>query len=186
MEIRGAGHKPNPVPGANRGRSYIWDGGYPPPQAILPGDYNGTGSSSPPIRSCSGWGLPSQPGRPACWWALTPPFHPYPSTSLPFDKLRAVFFLWHFPGVAPAGCYPAPCPVEFGLSSNSLKNPRPSRLLLDSINFNQLREKTSPGRIIRIFIEDEHSTTCFAIYKWLTCLQFDNPLGGNHRKAPPA
>jgi hypothetical protein len=26
---------------------------------------------------CSGWGLPSHPGHPGCWWALTPPFHPY-------------------------------------------------------------------------------------------------------------
>lgn len=30
---------------------------------------------------------------------------------------RAVCFLWHFPGVTPSGCYPAPCPAEFGLSS---------------------------------------------------------------------
>ncbi len=29
----------------------------------------------------------------------------------------AVCFLWHFPGVAPAGRYPAPCPVQPGLSS---------------------------------------------------------------------
>ena len=27
---------------------------------------------------CSGWGLPSRPGRPGRWWSLTPPFHPYP------------------------------------------------------------------------------------------------------------
>jgi hypothetical protein len=26
---------------------------------------------------CSGRGLPSQPGRPGCWCALTAPFHPY-------------------------------------------------------------------------------------------------------------
>jgi len=31
----------------------------------------------PPIWSCSGWGLPSYPGHPGYWWALTPPFHPY-------------------------------------------------------------------------------------------------------------
>src|SRR3954468_16978369 len=29
--------------------------------------------------SCSGWGLPSHPGHPGCWWSLTPPFHPYPA-----------------------------------------------------------------------------------------------------------
>jgi len=31
----------------------------------------------PSAWSCSGWGLPSQAGHPACWWALTSPFHPY-------------------------------------------------------------------------------------------------------------
>jgi len=31
-----------------------------------------------PIWSCSGWGLPSFPGHPGNWWALTSPFHPYP------------------------------------------------------------------------------------------------------------
>jgi len=31
-----------------------------------------------PSWPCSGWGLPSHPGHPGCWWALTPPFHPYP------------------------------------------------------------------------------------------------------------
>ena len=30
-----------------------------------------------PIRPCSHWGLPSQRSYPLCWWALTPPFHPY-------------------------------------------------------------------------------------------------------------
>ena len=26
---------------------------------------------------CFGWGLPSHPGHPGCWCALTAPFHPY-------------------------------------------------------------------------------------------------------------
>jgi hypothetical protein len=30
-----------------------------------------------PIRPCSGWGLPSRPGHPERWCALTAPFHPY-------------------------------------------------------------------------------------------------------------
>jgi|GEM_PF-1081898 len=30
---------------------------------------------------------------------------------------RGGMFLWHFPRVTPPGRYPAPCPVEFGLSS---------------------------------------------------------------------
>ena len=30
-----------------------------------------------PIWSCTGWGLPSFPGHPENWCALTAPFHPY-------------------------------------------------------------------------------------------------------------
>ena len=44
---------------------------------------------------CSGWGLPSHPGHPGCWWSLAPPFHPYPA------ERRAVCFLWHFPAGRP-------------------------------------------------------------------------------------
>jgi len=32
-----------------------------------------------PIWSCTGWGLPSFPGHPGNWCALTAPFHPYPT-----------------------------------------------------------------------------------------------------------
>ena len=44
---------------------------------------------------CFGWGLPSHPGHPGCWCALTAPFHPYrrPQTS----GTAAVCFLWHCP-----------------------------------------------------------------------------------------
>ncbi len=70
----------------------------------------------PPIRSCSGWGFPSCSGHPEYWWALTPPFHPYPLPSSEFGirsktpedftrhslpvtpaLIGAVSFLWHFP-----------------------------------------------------------------------------------------
>ena len=34
---------------------------------------------SSPIWSCTGWGLPSFPGHPENWCALTAPFHPYPA-----------------------------------------------------------------------------------------------------------
>jgi len=37
------------------------------------------GRSCLPIWPCSGWGLPSYPGHPGYWWALTSPFHPYPA-----------------------------------------------------------------------------------------------------------
>src|SRR5690554_2750930 len=40
---------------------------------------------------------------PVARWALTPPFHPCPADAGRFA------FCGTFPGVAPAGCYPAPC-----------------------------------------------------------------------------
>jgi len=48
---------------------------------------------------------------PSRWWALTPPFHPC------LALLEAVCFCGTFRRVTPPGCYPAPCPVELGLSS---------------------------------------------------------------------
>ena len=52
-----------------------------------------------PIRSCSRWGLPSFPGHPRNWCALTAPFHPYPSLNSKKKHIecQAVSFLWHFP-----------------------------------------------------------------------------------------
>jgi hypothetical protein len=43
-----------------------------------------------PMWSCSRRGFPSIPGHPGIWWALTPPFHPYPCTG-------RSSFLWHCP-----------------------------------------------------------------------------------------
>ena len=40
----------------------------------LPGDQRAGRPS--PVRPCSRWGLPSRPGRPGRWCALTAPFHP--------------------------------------------------------------------------------------------------------------
>ena len=42
-----------------------------------------------PMWPCSRRGLPSIPGRPVTWWALTPPFHPCPC--------GRSSFLWHYP-----------------------------------------------------------------------------------------
>ncbi len=50
-------------------------------------------------------------------WSLTPPFHPYRITS-------AVYFCCTFLEVASTGSYPAPCPMELGLSSLTLACPR--------------------------------------------------------------
>jgi len=48
------------------------------------------------------------------WCALTAPFHPCPASP---KRCRAVCFCATFRRVAPPGCYPAPCPMELGLSS---------------------------------------------------------------------
>ena len=60
---------------------------------------------------CSGWGLPSHASHLACWWSLTPPFHPYQDFSWRFAFCGTV------PRVTPGGRYPPPCPMESGLSS---------------------------------------------------------------------
>src|SRR5882724_5097576 len=43
----------------------------------LPGSRNEPDRLMLPVWPCTGWGLPSQASRPACWCALTAPFHPY-------------------------------------------------------------------------------------------------------------
>ena len=48
------------------------------------------------IWSCTRWGLPSFPGHPRNWCALTAPFHPYPAPNQSV-WFRAVYFLLHFP-----------------------------------------------------------------------------------------
>jgi hypothetical protein len=77
-------------------RPFLWDAGYPAPLAAYPSADSGRAGLRTSlwvprperachtmrrcVRSawpCSGWGLPSQPGRPGCWCALTAPFHPY-------------------------------------------------------------------------------------------------------------
>ena len=51
-----------------------------------------------PIWSCTGWGLPSFPGHPGNWCALTTPFHPYrPQNNNHCFRALAVYFLLHFP-----------------------------------------------------------------------------------------
>ena len=96
----GAGRKPNSVPAA----------GFP-----ASGDDHSSGASvagyllrptrelgraaleRSSIWSCTGWGLPSFPGHPGNWCALTAPFHPYRSP-LPGGIMGpAVCFLLHFP-----------------------------------------------------------------------------------------
>ena len=53
----------------------------PSPSSDLPGNIGRASLKRSPIWSCSCRGLPSRQSCLCRWWALTPPFHPYPSTS---------------------------------------------------------------------------------------------------------
>jgi hypothetical protein len=59
-------------------------------------------------------GLPSRPGRPSRWWALTPPFHPYLCALAFAWSPSAVCFLLHCPSGRPAWVLPSvmPCGVR--------------------------------------------------------------------------
>src|ERR1700730_18854291 len=62
-------HLDTPLPGASSG--------LPAGSGEQPSD---ACAATPPLRHswpCFGWGLPSHPGHPGCWCALTAPFHPY-------------------------------------------------------------------------------------------------------------
>ncbi len=95
-------------PGYRR-RSFICGCRLPGISCDLPGSIRRAVLKRSPIRSCTGWGLPSFPGRPGNWCALTAPFHPYPAPTFiirtvsglpePDNKsgCRAVCFLLHLP-----------------------------------------------------------------------------------------
>lgn len=73
-------------------RSFLWDTACVGTSSDLPGSIRRAALNRSPIWSCTGWGLPSFPGRPGNWCALTAPFHPYQTTAC-----LAVCSLWHFP-----------------------------------------------------------------------------------------
>ena len=97
---------------------------------------------APAVRSCSGRGLPSHRSHLRCWWALTPPFHPYQ----PVPR-QAVYSLWHCPAGRPGWPLATallcgartfldlPVPQEYrgrpvGSSAQcTLSSPEPARLL---------------------------------------------------------
>ena len=91
-----------------------------------------------PIRSFSGWGLPGRP-------VTRPPVRSY-RTVAPLPPMRAaVYFCGTFPGVTPAGRYPAPCPTELGLSSGAIKPPRPSSPVKASLTLSHIIAHLSPN-----------------------------------------
>ncbi len=56
---------------------------------------------------------------PRRWWALTPPFHPYPRSSRGRSPFCATFHR-----LSPSGVSPASCPAVSGLSSDARRRPR--------------------------------------------------------------
>ena len=82
-----------------------------------------------PSWPCSGWGLPSRPGRPGRWWSLTPPFHPYLPGPASGRTGAAVCFLWHCPAGHPGSVLPTtlPCGARTFLTAHRAARP-PGRL----------------------------------------------------------
>ncbi len=78
----------------------------------LPG-VHGTGSP-PPAWPCSRWGLPSRPGHPGRWCALTAPFHPYLCAGSGDPTPSAVCSLLRCPAGRPDWVLPStvPCGVR--------------------------------------------------------------------------
>jgi hypothetical protein len=120
-----------------------------------------TDGAIPPVWPCSRWGLPQPIGHPIAGELLPRHFN--------LTCCQAVCFCGTFPGVTPAGRYPASRSVEFGLSSgspqaardcfaysdpsstiSSLRSPRQSNSSIQSSQGIQTgrqrtRQKCSPG-----------------------------------------
>ncbi len=77
----------------------------------------------PPIRSCSGWGLPGQPVTwlPVRSYRTVSPLLSANPTLYGLNQTGERFnFCGTFLRVTPTGSYPAPSPMEFGLSSSAI------------------------------------------------------------------
>ena len=113
-----------------------------PVRRVLLPQARASSPQAPAVRSCSGRGLPSHRSHLRCWWALTPPFHPYQ----PVPR-QAVYSLWHCPAGRPGWPLATallcgartfldlPVPQEYrgrpvGSSAQcTLSSPEPARLL---------------------------------------------------------
>ena len=140
-----------------------------------------------PIWPCSGWGLPGRP-------VTRPPVRSYRTvSSLPATGRRSDFCCT-FPGVAPAGRYPAPCPVLFGLSSDGATADTARDRLTGSLPINAGYHETNPavrlhGRVRlqnkRVLLADGPVT--YAAAPGLTRLQpppADIDLSAQHQGPP--
>ena len=104
--------KPSSVEGGHLSRPIVTDGFKRNPESL-------TGRLKRSFVSCSEWGLHrGQVARPRVSSYLTfPPLH---------ARGHAVSLCCTLPGVAPAGRYPALCPMELGLSSHLSARGRPA------------------------------------------------------------
>lgn|GEM_PF-4051407 len=123
INTAGSASKPNPVPIRHRLPDtratiiHLQGGCCHSPHATYPEAMNGPFLKiSFPIWSCTGRGLPSFPGHPENWCALTAPFHPY-------QNILKILYTGGLLSVALSFTSPRlhvmerPCPVVFGLSS---------------------------------------------------------------------
>ena len=102
-----------------RGRSSISGGDCSPPLAAYPGlDRR---AAVVPVWPCSGWGLPSRPVTRLAGGLLP---HRFTLACARLAGHRRFVLCGTFRRVTPPGRYPAPCPMESGLSSGF--TPRPS------------------------------------------------------------
>lgn len=113
-----------PPCGVRTWRPFVLDADCSAPRATYPDGRTGNSPEGCPSRHPYsvllpvGFAVPLP--LPAARWALTPPFHPYPAYRSVPSRRRArgeradlsagrSAFCGTFPGVAPAGRYPAPC-----------------------------------------------------------------------------
>src|SRR5207247_2402910 len=99
---------------SRRRRPSLWGPRCRDPRAAYPG---ASGGPPAPCLALLRVGFAQPAGHPAAGELLPHRFTLAPASAASRRRWLAVWSLWHFPRVAPPGCYPAPCPVESGLSS---------------------------------------------------------------------
>jgi len=87
-------------------------GSFLPPDATYPEAERATPYAS--LLGLAPSGVCQASPLPDCRWSLTPPFQLNPVRCA---AARSFLFCGTFRRVTPPGCYPALCPLEFGLSS---------------------------------------------------------------------
>jgi hypothetical protein len=116
-----------------------------------------------PIWSCTGWGLPSFPGHPGNWCALTAPFHPYPSPSRSAGRTGGILS------------------VALSFASPRLHVMKHPALRCSDFPPDQILIQRSFG-LLRPFVKffpENNSLTAGTIFQAVTALEFIVNLGGD-------